>query len=192
MVLLHCGDSVMSRINAGIAAVFLLLLIALGGAAVYYHGQYSDQRTANQQLQRDNDTQGAVIATQAFQFNRFNEIADRQQQYAVTLTGKAQEKEIEYRTILKFEPTCTLPVPAAIAGRLLDYTNSLRASAMHADPGIADSSGTRTTPASTLNYCQAVLWIDPLLTAIDQANSQLAGIRDIEQTRKEKHDGTSR
>ncbi|WP_456309788.1 hypothetical protein [Serratia proteamaculans] len=173
----------MSRINAFIAAVFLLLLITLGGAAVYYHGQYSDQRTANQQLQRDNDQQGAVIATQSFHFNRFNEIAAQQQQYAVNLTGNAQEKEIEYRTILKFEPTCTLPVPAAIAGRLLEYANRLRASAMHADPGITDSANSRSAAPGTLTYCQAVLWIDPLLTAIDHANSQLAGIRDIEQSR---------
>ncbi|MBP2157141.1 hypothetical protein [Erwinia rhapontici] len=182
----------MSRINAFIAAVFLLLLIALGGAAVYYHGQYSDQRTANQQLQRDNDQQGAVIATQSFHFNRFNEIAAKQQQYAVNLTVKAQEKEIEYRTILKTEPTCALAVPTAITGRLLDYANRLRASAMHTDTIQSDSANSGTTAPGTLTYCQAVLWIDPLLTAIDQANSQLAGIRDIEQTRKEKHDGTSR
>ncbi|TKJ94811.1 hypothetical protein [Erwinia persicina] len=168
-----------------LVAALILLCVGMARLATYYHGEYAGQVSENQQLQRDNDTQGAVIATQALQFNRFNEIAARQQQYAVNLTGKAQEKEIEYRTILTFEPTCALPVPAAIAGRLLDYTNSLRASAMHADPGIADSSGSRTAPASTLNYCQAVLWIDPLLTAIDQANSQLAGIRDIEQTRQQ-------
>lgn len=160
----------------------LLLVMAVAAAklASYYHGQYSDQRTANQQLQRDNDQQGAVIASQALQFNRFNEIAANQQKYAVTLTGKSQEKEIEYRTILKSEQTCPLHVPAAIAGRLLDYTNRLRASAMHADPGIADSSGSRTTPTGTLTYCQAVLWIDPLLTAIDKANSQLSSIHKIE------------
>lgn len=172
----------------------LLLVMAVAAAklASYYHGQYSDQRTANQQLQRDNDQQGAVIASQALQFNRFNEIAANQQQYAVTLTGKSQEKEIEYRTILKSESTCTLPVPVAIAGRLLDYTKSLRASAMHADPGITDSANSRSAASGTLTYCQAVLWIDPLLAAIDQANSQLAGIRDIEQTRQEKGYGTSR
>lgn len=165
----------------------LLLVIAIASAklAGYYHDQYAGQVTANKQLQHDNDTQGAVIATQTFQFNRFNEIAARQQQYAVTLTGKAQEKEIEYRTILKSEPTCALPLPAAIAGRLLEYTNSLRASAMHTNPGIADSAGSGTAATGTLTYCQAVLWIDPLLTAIDQANSQLAGIRDIEQIRQQ-------
>nr|WP_244989451.1 hypothetical protein [Erwinia rhapontici] len=163
----------------------LLLVMAIAAAklASYYHGQYEGQLTANQQLQHDNDTQGAVIATQALQFNRFNQIAAKQQQYAVTLTGKAQEKEIEYRTILKTEPTCALAVPAAIASRLLEYANSLRASAMHADPGIADSSRSGSAATGTLTYCQAVLWIDPLLTAIDHANSQLAGIRDIEQSR---------
>lgn len=170
----------------------LLLVIAIAAAklASYYHGQLATQVSANQKLQRDNDQQGAVIATQAFQFNRFNEIADRQQQYAVSLTGKAQEKEIEYRTILKSEPTCSLAVPAAIAGRLLDYTRRLRASAMHAYPGIVDEANAGTTAPGTLTYCQAVLWIDLLLTAIDRANSQLAGIRDVEQIRQGKSNGT--
>lgn len=169
-----------------LVAGLILLCVGMAKLATYYHGEYAGQLTANQQLQRDNDTQGAVIATQALQFNRFNEIAARQQQYAVTLTGKAQEKEIEYRTILKSEPTCSLPVPAGVAVRLLDYANSLRASAMHAYPGIADRSGTRTTTTGPLTYCQAVLWIDPLLTAINKANSQLAGIRNIEQSRQGK------
>lgn len=163
----------------------LLLVIAIAAAklASYYHGQYEGQITANQQLQRDNDQQGDVIATQAFQFNRFNEIAERQQQYAVTLTGKAQEKEIEYRTILKSEPTCALPVPAAIAGRLFDYTNRLRASAMHAYPGLADEANAGATAPSTLTYCQAVLWIDQLLTVIDIGNGQFTDIREADKTR---------
>ncbi|WP_421505738.1 hypothetical protein [Erwinia rhapontici] len=66
--------------------------------------------------------------------------------------------------------------------RLLDYANSLRASAMHADPSIADSSGSRTAATGTLTYCQAVLWTDRLLAGIDQANSQFASIRDFEQS----------
>lgn len=70
--------------------------------------------------------------------------------------------------------------PAAIAGRLLDYANRLRASAMHADPGITDRASSGTAAASTLTYCQAVLWIDQLLTAIEQANNQLDSIRAIE------------
>ncbi|WP_133623013.1 hypothetical protein [Erwinia sp. LJJL01] len=180
--------------NWRLVLVSALLIICFGMAklASHYHGQLEAQLSANQLLQRDNDMQSSVIATQYFRFNRFNEIADRQQQYAVTLTGKAQEKEIEYRTILKSEPTCALHVPAAIAGRLLDYTNRLRASAMHADTSQSDSARFGPAATGTLTYCQAVLWIDPLLVAIDQANSQLAGIREIEQTRKERSNGTTR
>lgn len=174
----------MSRVSEILAAVLILLLIGLGGAAIYYHEQYSDQLTASQQLQRDNDMQGAVIATQSFQFNRFNQIAAAAGSYAVTIQAKSQEKEIEYRTILKAEPTCNLLVPAAISVRLLEYTNRLRAGAMHPDSGGTDETSSDPAAASPLTYCQAVLWIDLLLTAIDQANNQLTGIRGIEKTRQ--------
>ena len=173
----------MSRVSSVLAAVFILLLLGLGGAVIYYHGKYSEQQKANVQLQADNDRQSSVIATQSLQFNRYNRIAAAAQQYDTKITTSAQEKQIEYREILKSEPTCALDVPAALAGRLLDYTNSLRASAMHADPRIANSTGPDSAATGTLTYCQAVLWIDPLLTAIDKANSQLAGIRQIEESR---------
>jgi len=162
----------------------VLCVVQLAYIANHYRSEYSSQSAANKRLQSDSDRQAAVIATQSFQFNRFNQIAAQQQQYAVTIGGKAQEKEIEYRTILKTESTCALAVPAHIAGRLLDYANRLRARAMHADPGIADSASSGTATTGTMTYCQAVLWIDPLLTAIDQANSQLAGIREVEDERQ--------
>ncbi|WP_426817661.1 hypothetical protein ACP3TC_04925 [Winslowiella sp. 2C04] len=164
----------------------VLCVVQLAYIANHYRSEYSSQSAANQRLQSDNDRQAAVIATQLIQFNRFNQIAAQQQQYAVRVGGKAQEKEIEYRNIIKTEPTCALAVPVDIAGRLLDYANRLRASAMHANPDVTDSASDGTEAASSLTYCQAVLWIDPLLTAIDQANSQLAGIRNIEQTRQGK------
>lgn len=175
--------AIVSRSNGIIAAVFILLLIGLGGAAFYYHGQYSEQQTANQQLQTDNERQSSVIATQSLQFNRFNQIAAAVQQYDMQITASSQEKQIDYRTILKTEPTCALAVPAGVAGRLLEYANSLRARAMRSAPGIVDSPGTDATATGPLTYCQAVLWIDPLLTAIDQANSQLSGIREIDAVR---------
>lgn len=138
------------------------------------------------QLQADNDRQSSVIATQSLQFNRYNQIAAAVHQYDIKITASAQEKQIVYREILKTEPTCALDVPAALAGRLLDYANSLRASAMHSYSGIVDSAGPASATTGTLTYCQAVLWIDPLLTAIDKANSQLKGIRDIESSRQER------
>jgi hypothetical protein len=46
-----------------------------------------------------------------------------------------------------------------------------------------DSADGGSTPASGLTYCQAVLWIQPLLATIEQGNNNFAGIRDIEQLR---------
>ncbi|GKW06598.1 hypothetical protein PEC301889_10810 [Pectobacterium carotovorum subsp. carotovorum] len=39
---------------------------------------------------------------------------------------------------------------------------------------------TFTATGCKLTYAQVVYWIDPLLTAIDQANNQLSGIRRTE------------
>lgn len=68
---------------------------------------------------------------------------------------------------------------------LLEYTNSLRSSAVHANTDGSDKPSTGTITAGELTYCQAVLWITPLLAAIEKANNQLAGIRQIEQKRQE-------
>ncbi|MCW2473410.1 hypothetical protein [Candidatus Symbiopectobacterium sp. NZEC151] len=128
--------------------------------------------------------QQAVIAGQAFQFQRFNEIARQANQYAINIKGQSDEKQIVYRTIIKRDPAGRQCVPDDVAGRLLDYTNSLRASAMHGDTGKPNTASVSTiATACRLTYAQAVYWIDPLLTAIDQANSQLAGIREAESNR---------
>ncbi|WP_431834235.1 Rz1-like lysis system protein LysC [Escherichia coli] len=50
-------------------------------------------------------------------------------------------------------------------------------------PGTLTQTGDRATTTRTLTYCQAVLWINPLLAAIEKANNQLAGVRQIEQSR---------
>jgi len=77
-----------------------------------------------------------------------------------------------------------LAVPAAIAGGLLDYTNRLRSGAMPGNTANANTASAGTTAPSTLTYCQAVLWIDPLLAAIDKANNQLLAIRQLDDERK--------
>ncbi len=81
-----------------------------------------------------------------------------------------------------------MPVPADVSGGLLEYTNSLRSSAVHAYTDRSDKPSTGTITAGELTYCQAVLWITPLLAAIEKANNQLAGIRQIEQKRQETND----
>ncbi len=168
-----------------LAVAFLILLfVTTAKIARSNYDKYQAELSTSQQLRNDNALQSSTIATQAFQFNRFNQIADIAGQHAMSITAAAQEKEIEYRVILKSEPTCNLNIPAAISGRLLEYTNSLRASAVHPDTGKSDSASYDAATSGPLTYCQAVLWIDPLLMTIDKANSQLAGIREIESSRQ--------
>lgn len=172
-----------------LGSVSLLAGIALGW---YVQGLRWNADVAERSKKASEDIsagQQVVIAGQAFQFQRFNEIARQASQYAINIKGQSDEKQIVYRTIIKRDPAGRQCVPDDVASRLLDYTHRLRASAMHADSGKPDTADTgTTTTVCRLTYAQAVYWIDPLLTVIDQANSQLAGIREIEESRKNNPD----
>lgn len=137
----------------------------------------------NSLLKADNSNKSKIIATQSLQFNRFNQIATTAYRHGIQTEAKSQEKVIEYREILKKELTCDLPVPQPIADGLLKYTYELRS--MYADPQNTNgtSASTTTTSTSTLTYCQAVLWIAPLLSALDKANGQLKAIRKTDDER---------
>jgi hypothetical protein len=137
----------------------------------------------NRVLRSDNALQATVITTQAFNFNRFNLVAENASRMNSLIDAGTEKTFIEYREILRREKTCDLPVPADVAGGLLSYANRLRASAMHSDTGNTDAASDSTAAASSITYCQAVLWINPLLAAIEKANNQLAGIQEIEQSR---------
>jgi hypothetical protein len=87
---------------------------------------------------------------------------------------------IEYQEILKREKTCYLPVPADVAGGLLKYANSLRASVIYSDSGRPDAIDDSSAASSSLTYCQAILWIKPLLATIEKGNNNFTAIRQIE------------
>lgn len=168
-----------------IALVTVVIIIAV--LCILLANSRSDVATLksdNDVLRSDNILQGTVIAAQAFNFNRFNQVADNASRLNSLIDASTDKTVIQYREILRREKTCDLPVPADVAGGLLSYANSLRASAMLTDSGNADAAGDSTTTASALTYCQAVLWIKPLLAAIEKANNQLAGIRQIEKDRQ--------
>ncbi|EMK1274687.1 hypothetical protein V8M30_000271 [Serratia marcescens] len=175
----------MNRSTTIIAAVLLVAVMAACWVASYYQGKSERLEGTVKQLQGDNNLQTATIATQALHFQRANEISTAATQYGINTDADTQGKEIEYRTILKKQPTCDLAVPAAIAGGLLDYTHRLRSRAMSADTIVADATGAGATTSGTLTYCQAVLWIDPLLAALDKANNQLLEIRRLDEERRE-------
>ena len=156
------------------------LSVALVKSCLDASGLQSD----NEVLRSDNALQEQIIATQAFNFNRFNKVAEQANRLNSLIDTSTEETIIEYREILRREKTCDLPVPADIAGGLLEYAHRLRASALLTDTNRPDTADDRAAATSSITYCQAVLWIKPLLAVIEKGNNNLAGIRQIELERK--------
>ncbi|MEG5644931.1 hypothetical protein UXP00_17190 [Enterobacter asburiae] len=171
------------KINLGLIGVVVNagLLVAL----VKSCSDASSLQSDNDVLRSDNSLQGQVIATQAFNFNRFNQVAEHTNRLNSMIDTSTEETVNEYREILRREKTCDFPVPADIASGLLEYSYRLRSSAMHADTDGPDSTDDRAITTSSITYCQAVLWIKPLLAVIEKGNNNLAGIRKIEDARKQ-------
>ncbi|EHB0511598.1 hypothetical protein JQ022_002052 [Escherichia coli] len=163
--------------------VAIVIIAGLSVALVKSCSDASGLQSDNDVLRSDNTLQGQVIATQAFNFNRFNQVAEHANRLNSLIDTSTEETVIEYREILRREKTCDLPVPADVAGGLLEYAHRLRASAMHTDTNRPDAADDRSVAASSMTYCQAVLWIKPLLAVIEKGNNNFAGIREIEQTR---------
>jgi len=167
-----------SIVVVGMAAIILIavlcVLLARSNAAL------TSSESDNRVLRSDNALQATVITTQSFNFNRFNQIAENANRLNSLIDAGTEKTVIEYREILRREKTCDLPVPADVASGLLNYANRLRASAMYPDSGNTDAAGDSAVAAGSLTYCQAVLWINPLLAVIEKANNQLDGIRQVE------------
>ncbi|WP_395275103.1 hypothetical protein V1577_20100 [Enterobacter bugandensis] len=170
------------KINAGLIGV--VVIAGLSVALVKSCSNASSLQSDNDVLRSDNSLQGQVIATQAFNFNRFNQVAEHANKLNSLIDTSTEETVIEYREILRREKTCDLPVPADVAGGLLEYAHRLRASAVHADTDGPDAADDSTAAASSITYCQAVLWIKSLLAVIEKGNNNLAGIRQIEKERQ--------
>lgn len=168
-----------------ITLLFSLLMAGLlsFGLKHYYDkaGRLDEENTA---LKKDIDRQAGIIATRSFEFNRFNRIAQAATQNNISQRAASEELQIEYRTILKNTPTCALPVPRAVSDGLLGTTYRLRARTMHPVAGLTDKTGAAVPAARTLTYCELPLWIDLLIADLDEANTQLDGIRAAEKARQ--------
>lgn len=167
------------KINPGL--IGFVIIAGLSIALAKSCSDASSIQSDNDVLRSDNSLQAQVIATQSFNFNRFNQVAEHANRLNSLIDTSTEETVIEYREILRREKTCDLPVPADIAGGLLEYAYRLRSSAMHADTAGTDSADVSTAAARSITYCQAVLWIKPLLAVIEKGNNNFAGIRQIEQ-----------
>lgn len=171
------------KINPGLIGIVLI-----AGLSVALVKSCSDARSLqsdNDVLRSDNSLQEQVIATQTFNFNRFNQVAEHTNRLNSLIDTSTEETVIEYREILRREKTCDLPVPADIAGGLLEYAHRLRASAVYADSDRANAANVSSASSSTMTYCQAVLWIYTLLGTIEKGNNQLKSIKTIEHLRSE-------
>ncbi|EPJ5334254.1 hypothetical protein L7A00_001900 [Enterobacter cloacae] len=164
--------------------VAIVIIAGLSVALVKSCSDASSLQSDNDVLRSDNTLQGQVIATQAFNFNRFNQVAEHANRLNSMIDTSTEETVIEYREILRREKTCDLPVPADVAGGLLEYAHRLRASAMRTDTSRPDETYDRAAAASSMTYCQAVLWIKPLLAVIEKGNNSFLAIRQIEHTRR--------
>ncbi|MBQ0266765.1 hypothetical protein [Providencia huaxiensis] len=108
-----------------------IMVVGIGWWVVTEHDTRIEVQKENKQLRQDNKSLSETISKQSLQFNRFNQISLIAYRNGIQADTKAQEKIIEYRTILKKEPVCDPLVPQHIANGLYEYTNELRSSAMH-------------------------------------------------------------
>ncbi|QJU39048.1 MULTISPECIES: hypothetical protein [Serratia] len=171
------------RLGVG-AALVAALAICLWSVS-YYSERAERAEGRARQLQADNSLQGETIATQTLQFNRMNQIAGAVAGYQMAVGLKSEEAQNEIRTIVKRDPAGRQCVDPVVAQRVLDYANRLRSSAV---PGLAAGTIPTNTAAPAagcrLTYGQAVLWIDPLLAALDKANNQLRAIQRLDGERR--------
>ncbi|WP_433647468.1 hypothetical protein [Kosakonia pseudosacchari] len=174
----------MNRVTVIASIIAVVVIAVLVVLLAFAKADLSTAESDNRVLKSDNELQGQVIATQAFNVNRFNQVAQLAANANAAVTSDAENTVIEYREILRREKTCDLPVPAYIADGLLKYANRLRASAMHTNSGQPDTADGGAAAASRLTYCQAVLWIEPLLATLEQGNNNFAAIREVEASRE--------
>lgn len=157
------------------AVVFFGLWVFSLLSAEQAEGQHKDKVITDQQKVIDNAYTSIDI---------FDRVAASNANRSMRNEAQSQEKQIEYRTIIRKEPTCNLYIPQSVSDGLLSHVYAIRESAMRSDSSITDSAGTGTAATRRLTYCQAVEWIEPLLMSLDKANRQLIDIRkiNIEQT----------
>lgn len=159
------------------AVVFFGLWMFSLLSAEQSEGQHKDQVITDQQKLIDNAYTSIDI---------FNHAAAANASRNMQAEAKSQEKQIEYRTIIRKEPTCNLYIPQPVSDGFFSHVYAIRESAMRSAPGIADTTGAGTAATRRLTYCQAVEWIEPLLTALGQANGQLMDIRKTDAERNGK------
>ena len=167
---------------ASVIMTFIVIAIVFCSVAAYRYKAAVDQKDeAISQVA----LQGKVIEAQQSQQALFNEQSKATSRANQVVQANSDNVVVRYRETLRLEKTCDYAVPAGIANGLLQYTNRLRASAVSGPTSKPNGPGTSPTASGKLTYCQAVLWINPLLAAIEQANNRLSAIRQLQEQGKQ-------
>ncbi|HHW8957246.1 hypothetical protein [Morganella morganii] len=161
----------------GWAVVFFGLWMFSMLSAEQMEGKHKDKVITDQQKVIDNAYTSIDI---------FDRVATANANRNMRAEAQSQEKQIEYRTIIRKEPTCNLYIPQSVSDGLLSHAYAIRESAMRSDPSITGTASLGSATTRRLTYCQVVEWIEPLLTALDKANEQLMDIRKVNAERNGK------
>ncbi|GAA0516005.1 hypothetical protein GCM10009414_26870 [Tatumella terrea] len=176
----------LKSILAILIGIFWLLTVVMSAVVAY---RYKSAVTAQHQAEQEQQYQAQIIRMQNGQWQQLNALSEKALQTNLRASAQNEENINEFRTLLRRQKTCDLPVPDAIAQRLYRYTQDLRAGTMPAPAGGTTATRAGTVTAERLNYCQAVLWIYPLLNAIDTANHQLQAISQADKLRDRETSG---
>jgi len=157
--------------------IFFTISSGISGVLAYRYKAALDRA---EQAEGQVTLQGKVIAAQLDQQRVANELSNQTLQANQRTQANTERVVIRYREVLRHEKTCDFAVPTDIAHGLLDYTDNIRTRVLSGTTSQLNHPSV--TPAATgeLTYCQAVLWLHPLLSTIAQANEQLLAIRQFE------------
>lgn len=116
----------MNRATAIIAGVLLVAVMVSCWIASYYQGKSEKLESTVKQLQSDNSLQATIIATQAFQFQRANEIS-RANTYEKQQIQQSSEATVIYiREKLSADECATRRIPDDVVNRLRQHTDKIR------------------------------------------------------------------
>lgn len=176
-----------TRIKLGLVLILAMVLLALSISTVWLYKDRQKKEVEVKQLSQTIATQGQTIALQSLDFNRFSQIDQNIQATKTAAENESQERENEIRTDFKTVTVRDDCLPRATTDRLLEYTARLRAATMHPDQPKPDSADTSAFAGSCLTYQNATVWLERLLKALDQANTDKYGIREQERSRQENY-----
>ena len=174
----------MKQVIGAIASVIILLLVAL---VIWFNGNNNVKEVKLEQAQQSLAIQTAANDLKLTDQTSFTETAQSILDVNVKALGKADVRANEIRDDYKNTDVANQCMPAATSDRLLKYAYNLRAAAMHPDKSVADGSDANPPAGACITYKSAAVWINYLLSALETANNDKAGIREQERSRVENY-----